>query len=88
MIAELSPGLILIAGGLVAPLFPARVRDVVSGSAKKARYREVAGETSACRLFFRDHDLLDRWRQRMEHAARETGVGKHLFQLRERVSIA
>ena len=26
MIAEFSPGLILIVGGLVAPLFPARVR--------------------------------------------------------------
>ena len=29
MIAELSPGLILITGGLVAPLFPARVRPLL-----------------------------------------------------------
>ena len=33
MIAELSPGLILIVGGLLVPLLPARLRPLLVGGA-------------------------------------------------------
>ena len=38
-------------------------------------------------LLLRDNYLLNRWRQRMDHAACEARVIEHLFQVGERVSI-